>query len=35
MQYLGISIYPEKTSLEENMEYIKLAHKYGWIEVNI
>ncbi|MDC7952250.1 DUF871 domain-containing protein [Liquorilactobacillus mali] len=30
MQYLGISIYPEKTSLEENMEYIKLAHKYGY-----
>ncbi len=26
---IGISIYPDKTSLEETIEYIGLAHKYG------
>lgn len=30
MRNLGISIYPEKASFEENLSYLKLAHKYGF-----
>lgn len=30
---LGISIYPEKTSLKENIEYLSLAAKYGFKRV--
>lgn len=30
---LGISIYPEKTSIEKDLEYITLASKYGFTRV--
>lgn len=30
MRQLGISVYPGHRSMEENIEYIKLAHKYGF-----
>ncbi len=30
MRRLGISIYPDKSSIEENLQYIKLASKYGF-----
>ena len=30
MKRLGISVYPNHTSIEENIEYIKLAAKYGF-----
>ena len=30
MRRLGISIYPEHASLEENKKYIDLASKYGF-----
>lgn len=30
---LGISLYPEKTTLQENIDYINLAHKYGFKRV--
>ncbi|TDT51872.1 DUF871 domain-containing protein [Fonticella tunisiensis] len=33
MRKLGISIYPEKASFEENLAYLKLAHKYGFTRV--
>jgi hypothetical protein len=33
MRGLGISIYPEKASFEENLSYLKLAHKYGFTRV--
>ncbi len=33
MRGLGISIYPEKASYEENLSYLKLAHKYGFTRV--
>lgn len=32
MRKLGISIYPEKASVEENKKYIELASKYGFSE---
>lgn len=33
MRRLGISIYPEHASLEENLAYINLAHKYGFSRI--
>lgn len=33
MRRLGVSIYPEKASIEENIAYLKLAHKYGFARV--
>ncbi|MGH4051421.1 MAG: DUF871 domain-containing protein [Clostridium sp.] len=33
MRQLGISIYPSHASLEENIAYLKLAHKYGFKRV--
>jgi len=33
MRGLGISIYPEKATIEENISYLKLAHKYGFTRV--
>lgn len=33
MSRLGISIYPEKASLKENLDYIELASKYGFKRV--
>jgi hypothetical protein len=33
MRRLGISIYPEKASFEENIAYLRLAHKYGFTRV--
>lgn len=33
MRQLGISIYPSHASLEENVAYLKLAHKYGFKRV--
>lgn len=33
MRNLGISIYPEKASFEENLSYLKLAHSYGFKRV--
>lgn len=33
MKQLGISIYPEKASLQENIEYLNLAAKYGFNRV--
>lgn len=33
MRRLGISIYPEKASFEENLAYLNLAHKYGFSRV--
>jgi len=33
MRKLGISVYPEKASLEENKEYITLAEKYGFSRI--
>lgn len=33
MRQLGISIYPEKASFEENLDYLRLAHKYGFTRV--
>lgn len=33
MKKLGISIYPEKSSLEENIKYLNLASKYGFKRV--
>lgn len=30
---LGISIYPEHTTVEKDKEYIKLAHKYGFTRI--
>ena len=33
MRKLGISVYPEHASLEDNKKYIKLAAKYGFIKI--
>lgn len=33
MQQLGISIYPEKTSLEDNFKYLELANKYHYTRI--
>lgn len=33
MRQLGISIYPEKASFQENLAYLKTAHKYGFTRV--
>jgi hypothetical protein len=33
MRGLGISIYPEKATIEENIAYLNLAHKYGFTRV--
>lgn len=33
MRGLGISIYPEKATIEENIAYLKLAHKYGFTRI--
>lgn len=33
MRGLGISIYPEKATIEENITYLKLTHKYGFTRV--
>lgn len=33
MRKLGISIYPEKASVEENKKYIELASKYGFSRI--
>lgn len=33
MRGLGISIYPEKATIEENISYLNLAHKYGFTRV--
>ena len=33
MKQLGISIYVEKTSFEDNITYLKLAHKYGFTRI--
>lgn len=33
MRKLGVSVYPEKCSLEENLTYLKQAHKYGFRRV--
>ncbi len=33
MKRLGISVYPEKATVKENIDYIKLAHKYGFKRV--
>lgn len=33
MRNLGISIYPEKAGFEENLSYLRLAHKYGFKRV--
>lgn len=33
MRTLGISIYPEKATFEENIAYLNLAHKYGFSRV--
>lgn len=30
---LGISVYPENASVEESIDYIKMAHKYGFTRV--
>lgn len=30
---LGISIYPEKSTVEKDLEYINLAHKYGFRKI--
>lgn len=30
MGKLGISIYPEHSTVKKDMEYIALAHKYGF-----
>ncbi|WP_291569218.1 DUF871 domain-containing protein [Clostridium sp. UBA4548] len=33
MRKLGVSIYPEKATLEENLAYLNLAHSYGFSRV--
>lgn len=33
MKRLGISIYPEKAGFNDNIEYLNLAHKYGFSRV--
>ena len=33
MRKLGISVYPEHASLEENKKYIELAAKYGFSRI--
>lgn len=33
MRQLGISVYPNHASFEDNMEYLRLAHKYGFKRV--
>lgn len=33
MRQLGISIYPNHASMEDNLAYLRLAHKYGFIRV--
>lgn len=33
MRQLGISVYPSHASLEENIAYLRLAHKYGFNRV--
>ena len=33
MRKLGISVYPERASLDENKKYIELAHKYGFSRI--
>ena len=33
MKRLGVSIYPEKASCQKHIEYLKLAHKYGFSRV--
>jgi hypothetical protein len=33
MRNLGISIYPDKTSLEDNIKYLHLAKKYGFVRL--
>ena len=30
---LGISIYPEKSTVEKDKEYIEKAHKYGFSKI--
>lgn len=33
MRRLGISIYPDNSTLKENMDYISLAHRYGFTRI--
>ncbi|MFT8661475.1 MupG family TIM beta-alpha barrel fold protein, partial [Liquorilactobacillus ghanensis] len=33
MKNLGISIYPENSTLEEDINYLKLAHENGFSRV--